>query len=74
VNLLRRNIAPHDVLRVCFDEWTKSLGHGGGHTIARVDQAQTILEAESARAQVARNPVRAYQDICGVLRKRGGTT
>jgi hypothetical protein len=73
VNLLRRNIAPHDVLRVCFDEWTKSLGHGGSHTIARVDQAQTILEAESARAQVARNPVRAYREICGVLRKHGGT-
>jgi hypothetical protein len=66
-NLLRRSIAPRDVLRVCFDEWTKTLGRGGLHTIARVDQAQAVLEAENARAQVERDPVRAYQEICRVL-------
>ena len=68
VNLLRRNIATQDVLRVCFEQWTKSLLHTGGHSITRVDQAQAILEAENARAKVARNPVRAYQGICHVLK------
>jgi len=70
VNLLRRNIAPGDVLRVCFDEWTKSLLHGDSHSIARVDQAQTVLEAETGRAKVERDPVRAYQEICRVLKGR----
>src|SRR5262249_52314251 len=70
VNLLRRNIAPPDVLRVCFDEWTKSLMHGGSHSIAHVDRAQAVLEAESARAKIERDPVRAYQEICRVLKGR----
>ena len=68
VNLLRRNIAPKDLLRVCFDEWTKSLLQNPNHSIARVDQAQAILEAENARAQTERDPVRAYQEICHVLK------
>jgi hypothetical protein len=68
INLLRRNIAPRDVLRVCFEEWTKSLPQGGGHSIAKVDQAQTVMEAENARAQAGRDPVRAYREICQVLR------
>ena len=64
VNLLRRNIAPRDVLRVCFDEWTKSLVQGGSHSIARVDRAQAVLEAEAARAGTEREPVGAYREIC----------
>jgi hypothetical protein len=70
INLLRRNIGPGDVLRVCFDEWTKSLLHSGSHSIGRVDQAQAMLEAETARAKVERDPVRAYQEICRVLKGR----
>ena len=68
VNLLRRNIAPRDVLRVCFDEWTKSLGQGSSHSIARVDRAQAVLEAEAARARTSQDPVHAYKEICAVLK------
>jgi len=68
VNLLRRHIAPHDVLGVCFQQWTQSLSSDGGHLITRIDQAQAVLEVESARAKVDRNPVRAYQEICRVLK------
>jgi len=73
VNLLRRNIAPRDVLRVCFDEWTRSLLHGGNsHLIARVDQAQTVLEGESGRARTEQDPVRAYREICQALAGKAG--
>jgi hypothetical protein len=68
VNLLRRNVAPREVLGVCFAEWTKSLLHGDAHAIARVDQAQTIIEAENARPERARDPVRAYREICRALK------
>jgi hypothetical protein len=68
VNLLRRNISRREVLRVCFEEWTQSLAHSGSHSIARVDQAQAVIEAENARAQGDRDPVRAYREICGVLK------
>lgn len=70
VNLLRRNISSRDVLRVCFDEWTRTLQRRSGHSIARVDQAQAVLEAENAKARVERDPVRAYQEICRVLKAR----
>jgi hypothetical protein len=75
VNLLRRNIAPRDLLTTCFEEWTKSLGRGTGYSITRVDEAQAVIEAENARAQTERKPVRAYREICRALKgeKPGGT-
>jgi len=69
VNLLRRNIAPRDLLRVCFDEWTKSCVRNGAQSITRVDQAQAVFEAEAARAKVEQDPVRAYREICRVLKR-----
>ena len=68
VNLLRRNIAPRDLLGVCFEEWTKSLGRGSGYALRRVDQAQAVIEDENRRAQTERNPVGAYRDICRALK------
>ena len=69
VNLLRRNIAPRDILRVCFEEWAKSFAHRGAHSITRVDQAQTVFSAEAARAKTDQDPVRAYRDIRRVLKE-----
>ena len=68
VNLLRRNIPPRDLLDVCFNEWTKALLHRRNLRITSVDQAQTVMEAEHARPPGARNPVRAYQEICRALK------
>jgi len=68
VNLLRRNIPPAKILDVCFEEWTKSLTHGGSHTIAKVDRASEIMEAENARTTRQRDPVQAYQEICRALK------
>jgi hypothetical protein len=68
VNLLRRNIAPRDLLRVCFEEWTKSFGRRGAHSIARVDLAHAVFEAERARAKPDQDPVRAYREIRQTLR------
>jgi len=41
---------------------------GSPHLIARVDQAQSVLEAENARPPSQRDPVRAYQEICRILK------
>jgi hypothetical protein len=68
VNLLRRNIPPRDILKVCFTEWTRSLQQTGIHSLSRVDAAQTVFEAESARPVLERNSVRAYRDICAALK------
>jgi Domain of unknown function (DUF4350) len=68
INLLRRNIAPPDVLQTCFNEWIKSFAKGSGIALARVDRAQAILEEENGRARTERNPVRAYREICHALK------
>jgi hypothetical protein len=68
VNLLRRNVPPAELLNVCFAEWTKSLRHSAAHTISAVDRAQTVMEKEIARPERAREPVKAYREICRVLK------
>ena len=68
VNLLRRNIPARDVLSVCFAEWTKSLYRGRYYTITAVSQAQAVMETELQRSQRERDPVKAYQNICRVLK------
>lgn len=68
VNLLRRNIAPRDLLDVCFNEWTKTLLQRGNVRIASVDAAQTVMEAERAHPPGARDPVVAYRKICVALK------
>ena len=68
VNLLRRNIAPSALLRVCFEEWIKSLAHPSAHSIARVDQAQAIFQAEVRRPKPSQDPVRAYRQIRRALK------
>jgi hypothetical protein len=70
-NLLRRNIPASDLIRVCFDQWTRSLAHGSPHLINRVDKAQELAEAENALPARARNPVATYREICRVLQKTG---
>jgi len=71
VNLLRRNIAPRDLLRICFDEWTKSFSRRGTHSIARVDEAQAVFASETARASADRDPLRGYREIRRVLKGPG---
>lgn len=68
-NLLRRNLRRGDLLRTCFDEWTKSLGIGKTCSIDRVDAAQAIVEAEAKRARTSQDPVRAYNEISAALKK-----
>jgi len=70
-NLLRRNIPAPDLIRVCFEQWTRSLAHGSPHLINRVDKAQELVEAENALPARSRNPVATYREICRVLQKTG---
>ncbi len=70
VNLLRRNIPARDVLSVCFAEWTKSLYQGRYYTIWAVSEAQAVMEAELKLPPRERDPMKAYQKICGILKSQ----
>lgn len=74
VNLLRRNIAPRDVLATCFAEWKKSAAQSGRCSSARRQQAEAIFSADQALAARERDPLRTYRMICNVLKTRNSKT
>ncbi len=70
VNLLRRGIAPRDLLPVCFAEWKKSAGPAGQYSASRRQLAEAVLQAENALPPKDRHPLVAYQKICFILKPR----
>ena len=68
VNLLRRNIAPRDLLVTGFAEWKKSHVTGGAISAARRQAAEQILQAENALPEKDRRPLAAYQKITETLK------
>ncbi|HLX95365.1 MAG TPA: DUF4350 domain-containing protein [Verrucomicrobiae bacterium] len=67
VNLLRRNIAPRDLLATCFNEWKKSATLTGKASAAKLHQAEAVFQAENSRPARDRNLVRAYQTLCSTV-------
>ena len=69
-NLLRRSIAPRDLLATGFAEWKKSNVTGGTVSAARRLAAENILQAENALPEKQRNPLAAYRKISETLRNQ----
>jgi hypothetical protein len=72
VNLLRRSIAPGDLLAVCFAEWKKSAGSKGQVPTTRFQQAEAIFSTENSPQIKDRNPVETYKKISETLGTRNG--
>jgi hypothetical protein len=66
-NLLRRSIAPRDLLSVCFDEWKKTAGPAGQYSAPRQQQAEAEFQAENSLPPKDRNPIATYKKICSIL-------
>ena len=66
VNLLRRNIAPRDLLAACHAEWKKS-GATGKYSKARLQQVEEIFNAENQAGGKGGNPVGTYVKISQIL-------
>ena len=64
VNLLRRGIAPRQLLATCFEEWKKSSTRGGRNITPRFQQAEAVFAADQASN---RNPVETYNKISKTL-------
>jgi len=67
VNLLRRSIAPRDLLPVCFAEWKKSVGQASQYSAGRRQQAEAAFQTENALPSRERNPIVTYKNICSIL-------
>ncbi|MGA9780161.1 MAG: DUF4350 domain-containing protein [Limisphaerales bacterium] len=70
INLLRRSIAPRDLLPVCFAEWKKAAGPAGQSSTTRQRQAEAAFAAENALPPKDRNPIAAYKKIYSILGTR----
>jgi Domain of unknown function (DUF4350) len=68
VNLLRRNIAPSQIVDLCFAEWKKSIGHGNKRLNEKALQIEGMLNEENARSKLSRDPAALYRNICAVLK------
>jgi len=63
VNLLRRSIAPRDLLATCFAEWKTTVAPAGKFTSPRFQQAEAIFQSENLLPNRDRNPIAAYKNI-----------
>ena len=70
VNLLRSNIAPHDILPACVAEWEKTFAHLQNDDPAVWQQIAAAIQAEEARPAKDRHPVKLYRAISRILAKR----
>jgi hypothetical protein len=63
-NLLRRSIAPRDLLATCFAEWKKSAGKNSS---SRFQQAEAVFQSENSLPDKDKNPIATYQKISDIL-------
>jgi hypothetical protein len=68
-SLLRRSIAPSEILPVCFAEW-KSACARQPRAAARLAEIEKIMQEEQARPPRARQPVQTWQSIQRLLSER----
>jgi hypothetical protein len=69
VNLLRRSIAPRQLLAACFAEWKKSVAQKGKVSTSRFQQAEAIFSAENSPSGGS-NSVETYRKISETLGTR----
>jgi hypothetical protein len=70
VNLLRRNVPPVDVLRICLEQWNASAGTARRPAAWKLDAMQKIIDEQNSLEPRHRNPVRTYQQFCEILAQR----
>jgi hypothetical protein len=70
INLLRRNIAPADLMKVCLEQWNAHFALTRKPSVARLEAMQKIIDAENLLEPRQRDPVGTYQKLCDILSKR----
>ena len=68
INLLRRSIAPKDLLQTSLDEWHKSTRLDGRSTAPRREKIRAVVEAYNATEKP--NVVETYREIAAILNRK----
>jgi hypothetical protein len=69
INLLRRNLAPHDLLPTMFEEWNRSFRRAAHVPVDLKRRMQSEIERERARPRNQRDPLETYRKLCLMLRE-----
>jgi hypothetical protein len=70
INLLRRNIRPADMMKLCLEQWNAHAAGVRKPSPARLQAMQTIIDAENALEPRQRHPIETYQKFCEILKRR----
>jgi hypothetical protein len=70
INLLRRNITPADLMKVCLEQWNTHFAHTRKPSEAKLEAMQKIIDAENLLEPRQRNPIATYRKLSEVLSKR----
>lgn len=69
INLLRRNLPPGDLMKICLTEWNSHVARDRKPAPHRLLAMQQLIDAENALPPPQRNPVRLYREFCRILSK-----
>ena len=72
INLLRRNIAPADLMKVCLEQWNAHFAHARKPPPRKLEAMQRVIDAENAREPRQRDAVRVYREFCRILSTSSG--
>ena len=70
INLLKRNIAPVDLMKVCLEQWNAHFTHARKPSTAKLEAMQKIIDGENQLDPRQRNPIATYQKLTEILSKR----
>jgi hypothetical protein len=70
VNLLRRSIAPAEIINVCFAEWKKSGPWLGAVSPAQRREVEELVQQQAALEPRRRQPVESYRAISRILQRQ----
>jgi hypothetical protein len=74
VNLLRREIAPRDLPRLCLEAWKHKQRRGSRFQADRLARMEAIVMGEEQLSPRARNPVAAYQQLARIAAEKERAT
>lgn len=70
VNLLRRGVAPAEIINVCFAEWKKSNAQLAAISPAQRRDLEQLIQQQAALGPHQRKPVENYRVISQIIKRR----
>ncbi len=70
INLLQRNIAPADLMKICIEQWNAHVSRTRRPSPQRLAAMQQRIDAENQLPPAQRNPAQMYRDFFEILKRR----